>query len=53
MSLRDCQECARSFVVAGWSEVRIGNWLVDNGYKANGITAKRICRYYVDQIARG
>lgn len=49
MQINTARKLGQDFFVQGWSEIGIGDWLVDNGYRSDGLTARRIVRGYVDQ----
>lgn len=52
MPLHDCHKWGTYFASHDWCEVSIGDWLIDHGYKINGLTARRVTRSYVAQLNR-
>jgi hypothetical protein len=52
MSIHEANQLGTDFAAHGWDEIRIGEWLVDEGYQPNGLTAHRIQRAYEAQLAR-
>ena len=50
MPFEQCRKLGYEMAAAGWAEEQIGDWLLDNGYSLNGITAGRIRRAYYFQL---
>lgn len=51
MPLRDSAHMGTQFAVYEWSEERIFRWLEEGGYSRTGLTARRVFRYYRQQLA--
>ncbi len=53
LSLATCQQLGERFATLGWTEAAVGDWLVSEGYAVRGVSAGRIARAYLAQVARG
>lgn len=50
LPLGECHHLGIWFAASGWDEIRVGNWLLDQGYSTSGLTARRIQRAYFEQM---
>ena len=53
MNIRVARKYGTKFASHGWGEQEVGDWLMEQGYRLDGLTAKRIRRAYLEQVNRG